>query len=220
VPVEPVTTRALGPAGTTLVSTLPDLLRFAGRLIEDPALEVLREPAADVRIHGWFDGWCHGLASFAWPGVGVWGWDSLIDGERGVLRFVPEHRLAVVLATNSANGRALYRAIFPELIRSLIGIEIPPLRIDARPGAAGDLARYAGVYAWPDHHIEVHVAGRRLVLETDGREREASPVDKGVFLVDPDDPDNPTVTFGSFDTEGRPQVLYEMLWGLPRVADS
>ncbi|HEX7472100.1 MAG TPA: serine hydrolase domain-containing protein [Candidatus Limnocylindrales bacterium] len=33
----------------------------------------------------------------------------------------------------------------------------------------------------------------------------------------PYDPDNPTVTFGAFDAEGRPQVLYEMLWGLPRT---
>ena len=37
------------------------------------------------------------------------------------------------------------------------------------------------------------------------------------FLVDADDPDNPTVTFGGFDDDGRPGVLYEMLWGLPRV---
>jgi hypothetical protein len=29
--------------------------------------------------------------------------------------------------------------------------------------------------------------------------------------------DNPTVTFGAFDTVGRPWVLYLMLWGLPRL---
>jgi hypothetical protein len=26
------------------------------------------------------------------------------------------------------------------------------------------------------------------------------------------------VTFGAFDASGRPGVLYEMLWGLPRVS--
>jgi hypothetical protein len=31
------------------------------------------------------------------------------------------------------------------------------------------------------------------------------------------DPDNPTVTFEAFDAAGRPGVLYQMLWGLPRV---
>jgi len=33
---------------------------------------------------------------------------------------------------------------------------------------------------------------------------------------DADDPDTPTVTFGAFDEAGRPHVLYEMIWGLPR----
>jgi len=43
------------------------------------------------------------------------------------------------------------------------------------------------------------------------------PIDEGTLLVDPKDPDNPTVTFGAFDAGGRPGVLYEMLWGLPRL---
>jgi hypothetical protein len=38
-------------------------------------------------------------------------------------------------------------------------------------------------------------------------------------LVDVMDPDNPTVTFGDYDTAGRPRVLYLMLWGLPRLDD-
>jgi hypothetical protein len=37
------------------------------------------------------------------------------------------------------------------------------------------------------------------------------------FLADAGDPDNPTVTFDSFDTGGWPHVLYLMLWGLPRI---
>ena len=37
------------------------------------------------------------------------------------------------------------------------------------------------------------------------------------LAVNPTDPDNPTVTFGAFDASGRPQVLYIMLWGLPRL---
>ena len=46
---------------------------------------------------------------------------------------------------------------------------------------------------------------------------EAVPIDERTFLVAADDPDNPTVTFGSYDASGRPQVLYEMLWGLARI---
>ncbi len=44
-------------------------------------------------------------------------------------------------------------------------------------------------------------------------------IDERTFLVDPTDPDNPTVTFAEFDGAGRPRVLYVMLWGLPRVGE-
>jgi hypothetical protein len=45
----------------------------------------------------------------------------------------------------------------------------------------------------------------------------AQPLDERTCLVDAADPDTPTVTFGGFDATGRPQVIYLMLWGLPRV---
>ena len=45
----------------------------------------------------------------------------------------------------------------------------------------------------------------------------AMPIDGRAFLVDPCDPDGPTVKFGAFDSAGRPHVLYDVLWGLPRV---
>jgi hypothetical protein len=54
-------------------------------------------------------------------------------------------------------------------------------------------------------------------MEHDGAAIRALPLDDCTFLVDADDPDNPTVTFGGFDAGGRPAVLYELLWGLPRV---
>jgi hypothetical protein len=43
-------------------------------------------------------------------------------------------------------------------------------------------------------------------------------VDERTILVDAADPDTPTMTFGAFDPAGRPQVLYSMLWALPRVS--
>jgi CubicO group peptidase (beta-lactamase class C family) len=219
VPVAPLTTRALGPAGTTLVSTVGDLLAFARMQLEDPALAVLREPTADVRIHAWLDRWCLGLAWFDWPGADVWGWDGLIAGERGILRLIPGRSAAAVLVTNSSTGRQLYRALFPEVMGSLFGVKVPPLRLDREPGAAGDLSKLAGTYAWTDRRVEVRAVGDRLVIKENGRAREASPVNERAFLVDPHDPDNPTITFGDFDAEGRPQTLYLMLWGLPRIGE-
>jgi hypothetical protein len=60
------------------------------------------------------------------------------------------------------------------------------------------------------------IAGGLLVAD-EGGEAEALPLDTRAFVVDATDADSPTVTFGGFDADGRPRVLYRMLWGLPRA---
>jgi CubicO group peptidase (beta-lactamase class C family) len=217
VPVVPLTARAYGPAGTSAVTTVTDLLRFAALHLQDPPLAWLRAVHAEVPIYGWLDAWCLGWARFDWNGGPVWGWDGLVNGERSVLRLVPGHQAAVVLMTNSSTGRAMYRSLFAEVMASLSGISVPPLRLDAAPGAAGDLSRFAGVYAWPDRQVDVTATADGLLISSEDSQTEALPLDERTFLVAPADPDNPTVTFGAFDPAGRPQVLYDMLWGLPRA---
>jgi CubicO group peptidase (beta-lactamase class C family) len=217
VPVERWTPRGLGPAGSTLLSTVGDVLRFAQAHLEDPVLEMLRATHAEVRIHSWLDAWCLGWARFDWDGGPVWGWDGLISGDRAILRLAPEHRGAVVLLTNGSTGRNLYRSLFPELLATCFGIRMPVPELEPSPGAAGDLSRFAGEYAWPDRRVEVTATDAALVLESARGSVEALPLDDRSFLVDPDDPDVPTTTFGEFDDDGRPHVLYQMLWGLPRV---
>jgi CubicO group peptidase (beta-lactamase class C family) len=217
VPVVPLTARAYGPAGTSAVTTVTDLLRFAALHLQDPPLAWLRAVHAEVPIYGWLDAWCLGWARFDWNGGPVWGWDGLVNGERSVLRLVPGHQAAVVLMTNSSTGRAMYRSLFAEVMASLSGISVPPLRLDAAPGAAGDLSRFAGVYAWPDRQVDVTATADGLLISSEDSQTEALPLDERTFLVAPADPDNPTMTFGAFDPAGRPQVLYDMLWGLPRA---
>ena len=218
-PVEPLVARAYGPAGATAASTVSDLLRFAAIHLRESALAGMRAVHAQVPIHGWLDSWCLGWARFDWKGGPVWGWDSLINGERSVLRIIPAHRAAVVLMTNGSTGRGMYRSLFADLMGSLFGISVTPLRLDPSPDAAPDLSRFAGVYAWPDRRVEVTVAGSRLRIRTEHDSTQAVPLGERTFLVDDSDPDNPTVTFGAFDQAGRPNVLYDMLWGLPRVAE-
>jgi CubicO group peptidase (beta-lactamase class C family) len=216
--VDPWAPRSLGPAGSTLLSTLTDLLRFAGLHLDDPVLAMLRAPHAEVRIYGWLDAWCLGWAQFDWDGGPVWGWDGVIRGQRAILRIVPERRGAIVLLSNCGTGRALYRSLFPGLMETWFGVRMPSLRLEPAPGGvAGDLSRFAGVYAWPDMSSEVRATDTRLVIEGEAGPVEAFPIEDGVFVVDAHDPDTPTVTFGAFDDRGRPHVLYQMLWGLPRV---
>jgi CubicO group peptidase (beta-lactamase class C family) len=216
VPVAPLYAPILGPAGATAVSTVEDLLRFARLHLADPRLAAMRERQPSPRIHGWLDAWCLGWAYFDWDGVDVWGWDGLLTGERAVLRLLPERNAAVVLLANADTGRALFRDVAAELMRAELDIVLPPLRLHARAGAAGDLDRFAGAYAWPDDRVDVTVRGASLVLTTAAGETEGGPVDDRTFLVDASDPDNPTVTF-ALDGAGRPDALYTMLWGLPRL---
>jgi hypothetical protein len=214
-PVAPWSPRSLGPAGSTLLCTLTDVLRFARAHVEEPSLAMLRSTQAEVRIHAWLDAWCLGWARFDWVGGTVWGWDGVISGQRAVLRLVPE-RGAAVLLTNAERGRALYRSLFAELMPQAFGIGMPPVALEPSDRVA-DLSRFAGVYAWPDRRLEVTATETGLAIEGDGATLRALPLDERTFLVDPDDPDNPTVTFDRFGEDGCPGVLYSMLWGLPRV---
>jgi CubicO group peptidase (beta-lactamase class C family) len=218
VPVEPVVSRAFGPAGTNVLSTVTDMLRFAALHLESPSLAPLRASHAEIRIHGWLDAWCLGWARFDWDAGPVWGWDGLIAGQRSILRLMPERGGAVVLLTNSGTGRAMYRSLFGELLEPLFGISMPALQLEPSPGAADDLSRFAGIYAWPDRRWEVSATAAGLIMDGPSGTIEALPVDDCTFLVDVDDPDNPTMTFGAFDAAGRPGVLYQMLWGLRREA--
>jgi CubicO group peptidase (beta-lactamase class C family) len=219
VPVEPLASRAYGPAGTTVVSTVTELLRFAALHLEEPSLAALRGVHAEIAIHGWLDSWCLGWAFFDWPGGPVWGWDSLVPGERSALRIVPDHHAAVVLLTNGSTGRAMYRSLFSELMESAFGIDVPPLRLEPPAGAGGDLARFAGIYGWPDQRVGVRATESGLLVETAEGETRALPVDGRTFVVDAADSDDPTVTFDAFDAAGRPRVLYPSLWGLPRLEE-
>jgi hypothetical protein len=111
--------------------------------------------------------------------------DGLINGERSVLRIVPRQRAAVVPMTNSSNGRAMYRSLFADLMTSLCEIALPPLRLDPSPSAAGDLSRFAGIYAWPDRQVEVTATANGLLMSSEAGQTEALPLDDRAFLVDP-----------------------------------
>jgi CubicO group peptidase (beta-lactamase class C family) len=217
-PVERVRSRAYAPAGIATSTTVTDLLRLAATHLDDDHLTACRAVHANISIHGWLDDWCLGWARFDWPGGPVWGWDGLVTGERAALRILPAQAAAVAFLSNSDTGRTLHRSLFTEIMAAELGVQVPPLRLTPAPGAVADLARYAGVYAWPDRRVEVTVDADSLRIKDADQTLVAQPIDDRTFLVDADDPDNPTVTFANFDKAGRPHVLYLMLWALPRQA--
>lgn len=214
-PVQPWVPRVYCSAGTSLLSTASDLAAFAGWFMSDPSHRSLLETHAGIAIHGWLDAWCLGWGRFDWDGGEVWGWDGVASAQRAVLRLLPDRSAAVALMTNGSTGRAMSRSLFPELLEEIFGLEMPGLMLHPRPGSSGDLDRFAGVYAWPDRRYEVRPVGDRLLIESRGRKLEALPTGPGIFLIDPADPDNPTVTFTGFE-DGLP-TLYAMLWAYPRT---
>lgn len=209
--------RAYCSSGTSLFSSVGDLLTFARRHLDAPSLATLRIPQSSTSIHGWLDGWGLGWARFDWSGITVWGWDGVVPGQRGFIRLIPERDAAFVLLTNGSTGRAMYRSLIGELASDWMGTKVPELRLDPDEHAGSlDLDAYAGIYSWPDRSFEMSVDNGALVVASGDQRATAVPIDRRVFVIDRSNPDTPTMTFDAFDGDGRPHVVYRMLWGFPR----
>jgi CubicO group peptidase (beta-lactamase class C family) len=218
--------RALGPAGATVWATVTDLIKFArlhlrdghlgGHYTSQGALAAMRTPHWDLRIPDFMDGWCLGWARWDWPGGPLWGWAGISEGHRTVLKILPHNDAALAIVTNSSQGRALYRTVFPVLLQRL-GVQMPPFDRTPRPGAV-DLHRYAGSYRWPDGGFDIRVTGDKLHIQATDETLEATPIDERVFVARPTDPDIPVLVFDKFDPSGRPHMLYDGPWAYPRLA--
>jgi hypothetical protein len=78
----------------------------------------------------------------------------------------------------------MYRPLFADLVRSSFGIGVPQMCLDAEPGVAGGLSRFAGVYAWPDRRVEVTAANTCLLIRSEQHELEAFPLDERLPRLD------------------------------------
>ena len=65
--------------------------------------------------------------------------------------------------------------------------------------------------------MDITPTGDGLLITGEDGQTPALPLNERTFFADPADPDNPALTFGAFDPCGQPQVLYDVLWGLPRL---
>lgn len=223
--VQPWQPRSMGPAGGTLWSSLRDLLQFANLHLgtdsvaayASPAtIAALRRPARSIRIPDWMDAWCLGWARYDWPGGPVWGWDGVSFGFRCFLRFIPG-RGALVMVANTGTARALYHAIFPQVLEERFGVQM--LARDMEPDQhprRSTLERFVGRFERPGTTAVVRHAGNRLAIAIGEKRMSGVPVDDTNLLIDRWNPDFPLLSFSEPGPDGRFDVLYYTLWRYAR----
>jgi CubicO group peptidase (beta-lactamase class C family) len=149
--------RARRPSGG-LASTVPDVLRFGGRLLEEPLFARMRE------VHGKPVGGVYGLGLFGErvAGVDVWGHTGSYGGFEASLLSVPDRGAIFVGLANAERGRRALRALEDRFFELAIGARrAVPVYEDADPG---ELAAWAGVYENGDGRYVVEPSGANLVI--------------------------------------------------------
>ena len=180
--------RSVGPAGL-ITAAAHDLLAFArlhldgGRtphgkqLLSEASAAAMQQPQAEIPGFGapgspdvsgssgpvGSSGSAIGLGWRVdrWDGQTVVGHDGDTVGQSAYLRINPEARVAVCLLTNSARSAVLYREVFAEVFRDVVGISMPTVPRPAVEPAA-DLERHAGRYERTSRRFDVSVRGGRL----------------------------------------------------------
>jgi CubicO group peptidase (beta-lactamase class C family) len=171
--------RAQAPAGSTLCSTVEDLLRFArlhldygkthdGKQIlsEASVREMQREqvdlpPQPGEGAAHWGLGWME----FDWGGRRVIGHDGGTIGQNSSLRIFPDEDFAVAVLTNTSPTGGVMASSIMRWLFGLYGVELPrrPQPPEITPDL--DLAAYVGTYEKLEMRAEITVTDGRLSLE-------------------------------------------------------
>ena len=181
--------RGAAPAGG-LVSTAGDQLRYAAfhmgdgdapqgtRALSAASLAAMQTPlVAAANPHesmgvGWF---IHDRA-----GVRTVRHGGATAGQTSSFAFLPEHRFAITILTNSDRGGDIFEDVETWALREYLGIEQPDE--DESEVPAAELAQYTGEYSGAGSDAEVRADDGHLVLQV---------VPKGGFPK-PDSPPEPT----------------------------
>lgn len=208
--------RANGPGGAGLWSSALDLIRFVRPHVEGGEYELLRTPHASPPLPNFLDEWCLGMARFGYDGGPVWGWDGIGPGHRAILRFLPQ-RGAIAFLANTSTGRPLYRSVFPALLQECFGVVMPPPFDEGRTDTS-PLDRFAGTYGWLDTSMTVVAEGATLTVSDSGTPATVHRIGESTFVLDPENPADSSLTFANVDDDGKPQLLYDLVWPFPRTA--
>lgn len=179
--------RARRPSGG-LVSTVPDLLRFAAFHLGDERLAALRVPLAGTPGGEYGLGWfCERV-----DGVEVWSHPGSYGGFETLLALVPEREAAAVVRTNGTGGDAFVRDAGAALLEAASGAR--RTAAPTVPLVPAELELLAGRYAQPELEAAVSAGRPGLVVDAVAIERtgggrvalprlEARPVGPRTFAV-------------------------------------
>lgn len=205
--------RGFAPAGSWLMTTAADLLRFARWWLENgDRVAALQRETVRVPLPELAGGWCLGTARYAWGRVDAFGWEGMGAGSRSYWRVIPQHDAAMVLLTNAAHGRHVLRELEP-LVRDQLGCAPAPRTVGGTsPPPLRDLV---GTYTWPGlpPAVVTHENGRLTVTDIKGIRR-LTPLDQLVFRAEPADEDLATIAFARSEPTGPIDLYYPgaMAW--------
>ncbi len=222
--------RSNSPGGTTLWSTVGDLLLFAESMMSDASpllkrssLEEMQTPqAACPRLMGecaygyaWFIRQADGVKILSHAGGTI--------GQTSLLLAIPERNFALALLTNAGSGAPALTGLVNDVVRQWTKVATPPPpAFKANTLVIKDFSHYEGTYGAGKVSFQVHADDNRLVVDFDNVARSdgiasgralLTPVDESIFLSQPADGVGPagTVEFISLaDSQGKPDILYGM----------
>jgi D-alanyl-D-alanine carboxypeptidase len=186
--------RSRRPSGG-LVSTVPDLLRFARWF--------LAQDAAPRSVHGKPVGGVYGLGLFGERvgGADVWGHSGSYGGFQSSFLTIPSHDAYFVGLTNASLGSKALAEVEDAFFEHVVGEprRRPPF-VEPEPG---ELDAYVGTYENSSTRIEVEAVDGALLVRAEGEELVGRKIQRRTFRV-PDGPhvherfDFPLERFGRF----------------------
>ncbi len=152
--------RAVHPVGG-LITTVPDLLRYAQFQMTDAVAQQLHIPQVQI----WGEGEAIGLSWFIddIDGVRVLSHGGGVKGQISRLFIVPERNFAAAIVTNWEDGGLLTHPTARWLLRELLGLDAPePQAIEADVTV---FKEYVGLYKRPYADIELFMDNNQLMMQ-------------------------------------------------------